>query len=291
MSVARRIEQDFRAAAKVPEALVAVLETVNPNKESLLPLIRWMVENGREVYGVAVAFEPYSFEKSLRWFAPYYYKDKSTVSYKQLGSESYDYFTKDWYHLPEVLRGPVWTEPYFDEGAGGILMTTCSRPFFSNGSEVADRKFRGVVSTNVSLEWPTKIVSSVQPGRSGYCFIISDTGRFVTHPDSKMIMSESIFSLAEQRHDPNLRDLGMATLNHQTGFVSSGSSLGGEAAFLAYARIPSPGWSLGVIFPKKELLAEMNSLHESTLLLAIGGLALLIAVSGLVARSIARPLR
>ncbi|MGB6064205.1 MAG: adenylate/guanylate cyclase domain-containing protein, partial [Desulfomonilaceae bacterium] len=49
--------------------------------------------------------------------------------------------------------------------------------------------------------------------------------------------------------------------------------------------------SLGVVFPKRELLAQMNSLHRRTVLLAAGGLILLLVVSGLVARSIARPLR
>ncbi len=77
----------------------------------------------------------------------------------------------------------------------------------------------------------------------------------------------------------------------ESGFVEIGPALSGEEAFLAYARIPSPGWSLGAVFPKKELLADMNSLHQTTVLVAAGGLILLLVVSGLVARSIARPLR
>ena len=128
-------------------------------------------------------------------------------------------------------------------------------------------------------------------GRTGYCFIISDTGHFVTHPNSELIMSESMFSLAEERHDPALRTIGLAMGREESGFVEIGPALSGEDAFLAYARIPSPGWSLGAVFPKKELLAEMNSLHQTTVLLAAGGLILLLVVSGLVARSIARPLR
>ena len=116
LSVARRIEQEFRAAAKVPKALTAVLEASNPDKETLLRITGRMVEESREVYGSAVAFEPGAFEKDLRWFAPYCFKDKSGLKYEQLGSDSYDYFTKDWYHVPRVLKAPVWTDPYFDEG-------------------------------------------------------------------------------------------------------------------------------------------------------------------------------
>ena len=111
LSVARRIEQEFRAAAKVPKGLAAVLEASNPDKETLLRIIGRMVEESREIYGSAVAFEPGAFEKDLHWFAPYYFKGKSGITYEQLGSESYDYFTKDWYHLPKVLKAPVWTDP------------------------------------------------------------------------------------------------------------------------------------------------------------------------------------
>ena len=110
-------------------------------------------------------------------------------------------------------------------------------------------------------------------------------------PTPKVIMSESMFSLAEERHDPALRTIGLAMEREESGFMEIGPALSGEDAFLAYARIPSPGWSLGAVFPKKELLAEMNSLHQRTVLVAAGGLILLLVVSGLVARSIARPLR
>ena len=291
LSVARRIEQEFRAAAKVPKGLAAVLETSNPDKETLLRLIRRMVEGSREVYGSAVAFEPHAFDKGLRWFAPYYYKSKAGIKYELLGSASYDYFTKDWYHLPDVLKAPVWTDPYFDEGAGGIIMTTYARPFFEGGGESLTSKVKGVVTADVSLEWLTNLVASVQVGRTGYCFIISDTGAFVTHPNPDLIMSESMFSLAEERHAPALRTIGLAMEREESGLVEVGPALSGEEAFLAYARIPSPGWSLGAVFPKSELLAEMNRLHRRTVLLAAGGLFLLLVVSWLVARSIAQPLR
>jgi len=291
LSVARRIEQEFRAAGKVPKALAAVLEASNPNKETLLPIISRMVEDSREIYGSAVAFEPGAFEKDLHWFAPYYFKGKSGITYEQLGSDSYDYFTKDWYQLPKVLERPVWTDPYFDEGGGGILMTTCSRPFFERGESGGKAKVKGIITADVSLEWLTGVLSSVQVARTGYCFIISDTGTFVSHPDPDLIMSESIFSLADERRDTALRTIGLAMKRGDLDFKEIGPALSGEEAFLAYAQIPSPGWSLGAIFPKKELLADMNSLHQTTVLVAAGGLILLLVVSVLVARSIARPLR
>ncbi len=162
--------------------------------------------------------------------------------------------------------------------------------FLKAEAESLPPRSKEIVTADVSLEWLTNLVASVHVGRTGYCFIISDTGAFVTHPNPDLIMSESMFSLAEERHAPALRTIGLAMEREESGLVEVGPALSGEEAFLAYARIPSPGWSLGAVFPKSELLAEMNSLHRRTVL-AAGGLFLLLVVSGLVARSIAQPLR
>ena len=41
------------------------------------------------------------------------------------------------------------------------------------------------------------IVSRISIYKSGYAFLISRNGVFVSHPDRKLIMNESIFSIAE----------------------------------------------------------------------------------------------
>ena len=86
----------------------------------------------------------------------------------------------------------------------------------------------------------------------------SDTGRFVTHPIPEFIMSESLFSLAEEFAILRFVTLVWPWLQEESGFTEIGPALGGGDAFLAYARIASPGWSLGAVFPKKELLAELE---------------------------------
>lgn len=290
LSVARRIEQEFRAAQKVPKHLCAVLESGHVDKETLLSLQRRMVQDSREIFGSAVAFEPYAFLPNERWYAPYYFKTRSGIAFEMLGSDSYDYFSKDWYHVPELLKSPVWMDPYFDEGGGGIIMTTYSRPFFELGPDGEQGKFRGVVTADVSLQWLADLVRSVQIAKTGYCFIISDSGTFVTHPNPELIMVESIFSIAQQGGNSGLRNVGQAMIREDSGFTDVGTSLFTGDAFLAYARIVSPGWSLGAVFPKKELLSEINSLHRTIIMLTGGGLVLLLGISLLVARSIAQPL-
>jgi len=103
-------------------------------------------------------------------------------------------------------------------------------------------------------------------------------------------MRQSIFSLAEEYGDSRLRRIGRAMIREKSGFVELGSTFTGEDAFIAYARIPSPGWSLGAVFPRSEIFEEVCDLYERTVLLVGFGVVLLLIVSALVARSMARPL-
>ncbi len=291
LSVARKIEQEFRSAAKIAQNLARFLSNAQWDEKTLNAVLKALVAENKEIYGSTVAFEPDAFRKGIRYYAPYFYKTKEGIKYDQLGSESYNYFQKDWYHIPKVLEAPVWSDPYFDEGGGNIAMTTYSFPLFENGVEVPERALRAIITVDVSLEWLADLVSSVSVGQTGFCFIISDTGTFVTYPDPKLVMRESIFSLAEELKNPKLRETGRAMLRQKSAFVDMGSSLTGEEAFLAFARIESPGWSLAAVFPKQELLAEITRLYRTNVLLALTGLGLLLLASLVVAGSITRPLR
>jgi sigma-B regulation protein RsbU (phosphoserine phosphatase) len=296
-AAANKVEQDFRAVQKVALNLALTLQScgTDSNELELLTLLRGAVQKNAEVFGAAAAFEPHAFKADLISFAPYYYKTPNGLAYEQLGSQSYNYFQKDWYHVPKILNKPIWAAPYFDEGGGNILMTTYSVPFYKrnedqSSEERSTENFRGIVTADVSLAWLNQVVESIPVGQTGYCFIISDTGTFVAHKNPKLVMRESVFSVAEERKSQSWRDVGRAMIREAQGVVDLRDELG-DAAYLAYARIPSPGWVVGAVFPKSELLFEVVNLHKATVVMAIGGSLLLLLASLLVARSIAAPLR
>ena len=84
LSVARRIEQEFRAVEKVPQGIACFLETTKWNKESLLRVLERSVIDSPEVYGSAVAFEPFCFSESVEAYAPYYCKSKDGLEFLEL---------------------------------------------------------------------------------------------------------------------------------------------------------------------------------------------------------------
>ena len=192
-----RIDMVLRAIEKVPENLAGFIECAAHSRTDIIDLIRMVIKNNSEIYGATIAFEPYAFEENSRTFAPYFYKTEGEIKFTYV---PYEYFDWDWYQIPKELNRPAWTEPYFDEGGGNIIMATYSVPFYKNVD--GHKKFMGVVTADISLDWLQKIVSNIKIAETGYGFLISKNGTFVTHPDHKLVMNETIFSVAEAREDP-----------------------------------------------------------------------------------------
>ncbi len=53
------------------------------------------------------------------------------TSYGASQGHDYQYFYMDCTKFPKCLMLTYWSEPYFDEGGGNILMTTYSHPIYT----------------------------------------------------------------------------------------------------------------------------------------------------------------
>lgn len=291
LAMSRRIEQEFRAVAKVPQSLVAFLENSQWDEKVLLTTLQRMVTDNSEIYGMAVAFQPFAFNKDVRDYAPYYYKTPEGLQFCQVATPEYNYFQQDWYHIPLELKAPVVSEPYFDDGAGDVLMVSYSCPFFEHSDDGKRINVRGVITADVDLKWLSKLVAAINESQKGFSFVVTNTGAFVTHPNMDYVNRESLFSLAETQGDPKLRPIIKQMFSSNKGFLDLGPTLGGQDSFLAYSKILATGWRFGSIFPKSEIFAEVDQLHHITFIVSLLGMGLLVIVSVLVAGSIARPLK
>ncbi|HOE15794.1 MAG TPA: SpoIIE family protein phosphatase [Syntrophorhabdaceae bacterium] len=289
MTTTNKIEAMLSATQKVPENIAYFLENSTNDEQELFQVLYAIVEKNPEIYGAAIAFEPYGFKKDKEYFAPYFYKAYGGINFKYL-DKHYNYFLWDWYQIPRELEQPQWIEPYFGEG-GGILMSSYSVPFYKKID--GKRQVAGVIVVDISLESLRDIVSSIKILASGYGFLISKNGTFVTHPMKELIMNETIFTIAEAREDAKLRDVGRKMLKGEQGVAPMWvkSAVTGKPCWMAYVPIKSSGWSLGVLFPQDELMADITNLNHIVLFLGIAGIVLLAVAVVFIARSITGPLR
>ncbi|MFA5110417.1 MAG: adenylate/guanylate cyclase domain-containing protein [Desulfobaccales bacterium] len=290
-ATAYKIAVVLKGVEKVPLNLAAVMDNFTFQRPELLRLIKSTVATNPEVYGVAVAFEKYAFNPKQEYFCPYYFRQDGVISYDPTseGDSHYQYWYWDWYQIPQELNRPMWSEPYYDEGSGNIIMCTYSVPFFRN---IRGKKtFLGIVAADVSLMWLKDIVGGVKVCQTGYAFLISPNGVFVTYPDERLIMRSSIFSIAEARQDPRLRQIGRDMIKGSENLAPIRDFLSDRPAWMYYAPVPGTGWSLGVVYPEAELYAPVLALHRQILIIGALGLGFLGLVITVISRRITAPLR
>jgi sigma-B regulation protein RsbU (phosphoserine phosphatase) len=290
MSLVNRVETELTAVAKITEGVARALETGRYSEEELHSLIRTTVEKTPEICGSGVAFEPFAFKAESCLYAPYYYRDKGKIAFCRL-EDSYKfvpYPNWDWYQIPKALGKTEWSEPYFDEGAGNIAMSTCSAPFY--GEISGERRLKGIVTADIALDSLTQLISSIKILRTGYAALLSRNGMVLAHPLKDAIMNETFFSIAEARNDPHLRTLGRKMVRGESGFILY-KSLVGVRSWMYYAPVQSAGWTIAVVFPEKELLENVRSLSITMASMGLAGILLLTLAVVFIARSITQPLR
>lgn len=283
-----KIGEVLKSIQKIPLRLVYIIEKTDVEEKELLKILNAVVKNNDELFGSCIAFEPNSFINDKEQFAPYYYRTEEGIKYKELGLTDYNYFIWDWYNTPKQKGISVWSEPYLDEGGGDVIMATYSIPFYADTGN--NRKFAGVVTADISLSWLERLIDSINIYETGYAFIVSNNGTIITHPHAEITMTETMSSLGEKYKRPDLEEIGREMMMGKSNFLKYKSIFNDEPCRIYYASLGKSKWSMGLVFPEKELFADLNKLFWQILLIGILGIAVLIVVISLISRSIIHPL-
>lgn len=289
---ANKLDQTFKVAASIARQNASMIESgKNLNMELKEILVQNMknIESQPEIYGMCIAFEPNTVDKKKKFVMYYAYRQGREIKLVEPAGPNYNYFHYNWFTMPKILNRPNWTEPYYDKGAGDIIMTTYSAPFYRkvNGKKV----FWGVATVDLSLSWLQKIIHKTKMFNKDYACLISKSGRFITHPDVELIMNQSIFSLASQQKNRELRKIGRDMTSGKEGFSRIKRNLYGEPSWSYYTPIESNAWSLSVVIPEHELFAKLDKIQLHVLILGIVGMIGLLLIVIAVNLKITRPLR
>lgn len=281
------------------ENVFSVVKTVHRNiqwtvieneidPDSLFTVTRKVIENNPYISGCAIAFEPDYFKEKGYYFAPYSSRQGDEITTTQLGVAGYDYFTKEWYAKPKEINEPYWTNPYYDDGGGEMLMFTYSSPLYDKGN-----KFIGVLTADVSLDWLSETVNAIKPYKSSYCIMFGEEGVFIIHPHKEYIMNESIFSMAKRLDDKILKQIGEGMILGMSGMkvLSNTYKNDYKESYIYYAPLVSNQWYLAMVIPKAEVLENLYKTRTTVLLLFVLGLILLFVLCMLIVSRLTKPLK
>jgi sigma-B regulation protein RsbU (phosphoserine phosphatase) len=269
--------------AKVEAIAKNVLELYSMNElssERMDHYIHDLIYEHPEISSVNLAYDPsQTHVPNSRTIL--HQKNKALVRY----DDSIDYQYLDWFQISYHKQASYWTEPWFDSiGSNKYVISYCV-PIFKEGIMI------GVMRFDTDLSYLQSMVSPLKLKKSGYAFLISNTGTIITHPADSLIMDESIFSMAEQSHDKDLRNLGRAMINGGSNFTHiKGKSLFRDS-WIYYTPLLTNSWSLGIVIANADVMRDMNLLLVIQIFISI---LVFLTISIIVysrTQSVAKPLR
>jgi signal transduction histidine kinase len=186
---------------------------------------------------------------------------------------------KDW------VRDPVFA-------AASSEQTYFSHVHFRKGTEpyltiaVAGQSRQvAIVVAEVNLKFVWDVVSRIRIGAAGHAYVVDSDGYLIAHPDISLVLHKTDLS---ELHQVQAARTGSSN-DAPHSMVASDSA--GAPVLTSYAPIAALGWFVFVEQPEAEALAPLYTTLWRTGLLLVGGLALSLAASVLLARRVVRPIR
>lgn len=243
------------------------------NPDSLARIPQRVVSENPVVVGSTMALVPgYSVKDSL--FAPYAARDLETgeIRMLSLATEEYDYPSQEWFTKPLELNDSYWSEPYFDENGGEMLMTTFSMPVKGSNGEVA-----AILTADISLDWLTELVGNIKVYPNAFNLVVSRSGQIMVCPVETLVMRTTVDQFARESEDYEaLNQVNRAMLSGQSGEIPVRYK--GQTSHVYFSPVERTGWSLSIVLPEKELYSGVRRIGMIVKLLQLLGLAMLIVI-------------
>jgi hypothetical protein len=223
---------------------------------------------------VGVAYSPYAHDAKLKLYAPHAVRTNGHADLFQL-ERRYDYTTYDWF--TDGLRGARWDEPYFSEATNRLevaYIVPFSRPHDSSRTPI------GVARVTFSLDGIHELVSRVSLGQTGYGFLLSRRGTYLSYPDVEYVRQQrNALDLARARRDPVRLGIFERGLRGEATEDMSRSDQTGRLVWLVQQPVKTTGWVFGIDYFADEVMLDARAARRGLARISGSVLLLLFAVS------------
>ena len=245
-------------------------QQVSNPPDSLWNLAKGIVEDNDIICGSAIALVENYNRKAGRMFAPYACRRGEEIELIQLGTEEYDYFSREWFTNAFENPGGYWSEPYFDEGGANQLITTYSIPVTDHLGRVA-----AVLTADLSLDWLTELLDGIQMYPNSFNLMFSRAGKTMVCPVDSFVMRGTMNSFAENAN-ADLTEVREAMQSGKSGVYPA--QLRGKKYYVFFNPIDTTGWAMSIAIPEDEIYSSLKRTETLVFFLQVIGILLLILI-------------
>ena len=155
-----------------------------------------------------------------------------------------------------------------------------------------DRKITGVLSALFTSTVLSEIIQDVVIGETGGCYIIRSNGAIAAHRNTELV-TQSYNFFEQVKQDPSLQSTvtflqyALKAESHDAGYYSYKN----VDYIASYATIKTTGWTVIIEAPMEEFTGTIRSLRTRMVIIGLGILLLVLAVSLVVSFTIVKPIR
>lgn len=234
----------------------------------LIRMKRDLTENPL-LQGITIAYAPYAYDKAKQLYAPSMAKKGTEIITRQI-EEQYDYSkaaasdkSKQWYQAG-ISQTKQWLEPEKDP-ISGKLITQYVVPFYGP-HDVQQKKPRGVVVAQITLDSIGSFAQKVSIGKTSYAFMLSKGGAFMYHPNKQLIENgNSISNYAQATVNKPMYTIGTTMMqlkenaHDKESFMDPSTN---ELTWIHYIHIPKSPWSLALVFLDQEISIPSDTIRH-----------------------------
>ncbi len=248
------INQILNKIAFTTTSIADDLQVNRLSKDDITKRLKRDLAENENIVGITVAFAPYSYDPTIRLYAPSMQKEGKT--YKEMMLEDvYDYTntnpqdtTTAWYRNAIKEQQGVWISPSKDP-KGNNIAPTYSYPFFDNNKQI-----QGIVCTTFKLDAIERITAYSSLDRQGYSVLLSENGTFLAHPIREFSESQKTLLDYAQENDSQALATTAQNIPHTTPQLSSYSLQSNHLPMWIYTEpIPANAWTLAALFSKEDI--------------------------------------
>lgn len=261
------ISGEIEAAVAVAKHMANIIGLTYQNEklDAYEEFLGRMIFEEEFIYGGGIWFAPNIYDVSLRYVAPFVYKedDKAKLTYAY-SNKQYDYVNQTFYQTVAKGNAEVFfTTPYYDKTMGQAMIT-CSVPMYDKGE-----KFVGCVSVVIMLETVQRMVGELEVMETGRGFLVTEEGKYLYCKDEEKIMEQKV----QEDEEPSMAEAGTEMLSQENGVTTV--NIDGKENKLYYTTLPRLGWKLGITIQTAELNKPVAELCLKLVLVAF---ALLVVI-------------
>lgn len=261
--VAERLESHLQQLETVGHSIQAALARGEDWKEDgLVEWLRELVRKDDRIHGLTLAFEPFQFDPKQKDYCLYVWRSPKGIEPDHLLPPKYVPLYREWgwYKNPLKEQRAQWSEPFFDQGGGGVLMVSYSVPFRRRGEII------GVLTVDLSINdffkrlggWLEELKLGHQ-GQRSYGFVLSGKGIFISHPDPAYQHPRTITTQGGVPADATFTELAQRILqNRKTGTGRAIDPCTGRLATFLFARVPTADWSFVAVIEQPAELPRLD---------------------------------